>query len=81
VYAVSKLYADLVADDGTVAICYLGRLSLGPFRRDYAALELYGPAGDRAVLHAPAPAGRRRAAAWTSSSRRRAAEPASSTDR
>jgi hypothetical protein len=47
-----KLYADLVAEDGTVCITYLAWLEVLGSRRTFAGLELYSPDGKREVFRA-----------------------------
>src|SRR5262249_9688661 len=51
-YAFDKLYADLVADDGTVCIVYLTRTEIFGTRHATATVELYTPNGKREVVHA-----------------------------
>lgn len=51
-----KLYADLVAEDGTVCIVYVSWLDAWVIRARYAAVEVYGQDGGREILrarHAP----------------------------
>lgn len=47
-----KLYADVVAEDGTVGIVYLSWLEAWGLRTRYAAIELYRPDGRREILSA-----------------------------
>lgn len=50
-----KLYADLVADDGTVLIAYATWTVLGRFRTRRGGIELYAADGQRMVSHAGGP--------------------------
>jgi hypothetical protein len=57
-YAFEKLYADLVADDGTVCVVYLAWTEVLGVRMGSACVELYSPEGRREIAHAadvPAP--------------------------
>jgi hypothetical protein len=47
-----KLYADVVAQDGTVCIAYLAWLDVWGLKSAYAGLELYWPDGRREVIQA-----------------------------
>jgi hypothetical protein len=51
-----KLYADVVADDGTVCIVYATWLKVLGFFQHAAGYEIYGPGGERIVVHAIGPA-------------------------
>lgn len=51
-----KLYADIVAEDGTVCIVYATWLDLVGWRQHAAGYELYPPSGTRTVVRATAPA-------------------------
>jgi hypothetical protein len=51
-YRFTKLYSDLVADDGTVVVAYAAWLDLFGSRTAYAGVELYGPDGSRDVIRA-----------------------------
>lgn len=47
-----KLYADVVAEDGTVCIIYVSRLEAWGLRVEHAAVERYGPNGEREIVRA-----------------------------
>lgn len=51
-YGFRKLYADLVADDGTVCIAYASWLDVMGLSFPYAGLERYEPTGARRVVRA-----------------------------
>jgi hypothetical protein len=51
-----KLYAELVAGDGTVLVAYVTRLRVAGLEKSSAGFELYAPDGSRRVVHALAPA-------------------------
>jgi hypothetical protein len=51
-YRFTKLYSDLVCDDGTVVVAYAAWLDLFASRTAYAGVELYGPDGTRDVIRA-----------------------------
>src|SRR5215212_1719791 len=51
-YRFTKLYCDLVADDGTVVVAYVAWLDLFGSRTAYAGVELYGADGTREVIRA-----------------------------
>lgn len=52
---IRKLYADVAADDGSVAVVYMGWCDAGPVHTAYGALESYSPDGRRTVLHGRVP--------------------------
>lgn len=51
-YRFTKLYSDLVADDGSVVVAYAAWLDLFGSRTAYAGVELYAPDGSRDVIRA-----------------------------
>jgi len=55
-FSYSKIYADLVAPDGTACIVYVARLRAAGFEQENAGYELYRPDGTRLVVHASGPA-------------------------
>ena len=51
-FSYAKIYADVVAPDGTACIVYVARLRIAGFERESAGYELYRPDGTRKVVHA-----------------------------